>query len=497
MKPLPMLATAAAPFDSDDYVFEVKWDGVRALAGVSTGQWQLWGRQGVDYTSRYPELAVLRRLPAGTVVDGELVVMQRGRADLPALLRRHQRRTPLRPDYQGLPLTYVLFDLLCYRGASMFNETLVRRRELLRALLDRVDDPMLAYSDAVVGCGRAFFEQVVAQGHEGVMAKFQASRYCPGKRSPAWRKLKPACLSPCVIVGYQSDRSGLQRLLVATLRAGELQYAGHLERGLSDAARAELTLRLASKRCAQPVVPCPRLACWVEPDLYCQVAFQGWTPRGHLRHAIFRGLLDETLPHATMDSPSLGIPTDVGRPPQPALPDKIPEFSPDCLELSPRGEVTVLTKAGSAAGALPARHNRFPRRSIMATKKKASQTPSAKASKPRAAAKRTAKVGVAVGETAATTETGKVQEETKPAVAAASTTKPLSAVAAAARVLAESGQAMSCPELIAAMAAKGYWSSPAGKTPASTLYAALLREINTKKDASRFRKTDRGKFTLA
>src|SRR5271163_3918975 len=112
MKPLPMLATAAAPFDSDDYVFEVKWDGVRALAGVSAGQWQLWGRQGVDYTSRYPELAVLRRLPAGTVVDGELVVMQQGRADLPSLLRRHQRRTPLRSDYQGLPLTYVLFDLL-------------------------------------------------------------------------------------------------------------------------------------------------------------------------------------------------------------------------------------------------------------------------------------------------------------------------------------------------------------------------------------------------
>ena len=71
MKPLlPMLATPAVPFDSDAYLFEVKWDGVRALAAIEAGRWRLWGRTGTDYTARYPELAVLGRLPAGTVVDG-------------------------------------------------------------------------------------------------------------------------------------------------------------------------------------------------------------------------------------------------------------------------------------------------------------------------------------------------------------------------------------------------------------------------------------------
>jgi len=79
----------------------------------------------------------------------------------------------------------------------------------------------------------------------------------------------------------------------------------------------------------------------------------------------------------------------------------------------------------------------------------------------------------------------------------ADSAKKLSALAAAARVLSESGQGMTCQELIAAMAAKGYWTSPAGKTPASTLYAALTREIHTKKEASRFQKTERGKFALA
>ena len=80
MKLLPMLATKAAPFDADDYLFEVKWDGVRALAAIEQDSWSLWVRHGVDYTARYPELAVLRRSPSGTVVDGELVALDRGRA---------------------------------------------------------------------------------------------------------------------------------------------------------------------------------------------------------------------------------------------------------------------------------------------------------------------------------------------------------------------------------------------------------------------------------
>jgi bifunctional non-homologous end joining protein LigD len=173
MRLLPMLATASAPFDAEEYSFEVKWDGVRALASVAQDHWCLWGRHGADYTARYPELAVLARLPAGTVVDGELVVWRDGRADFPALLRRHQRQriasaTPV--------VAYVLFDLLSLRGQSLLKETLARRRAQLRELLARVTEPLLVYSDGVAGCGREFFARVVAQGHEGVMAKRQASR---------------------------------------------------------------------------------------------------------------------------------------------------------------------------------------------------------------------------------------------------------------------------------------------------------------------------------
>jgi bifunctional non-homologous end joining protein LigD len=293
MRLLPMLATAAEPFDAPEYSFEIKWDGVRALAAIEPGGWSLWGRDGVDYTPRYPELAVLQGLPPGTLVDGELVVLHQGRADFATLMGRHQRRWPLPAGYQPAAVSYMLFDLLYQRGRSLLRETLQHRREQLRALLEKVKEPLLVYSDAVKGAGRAFFAQAVAQGHEGVMAKEEASSYWPGKRSRAWRKIKPVELLPCVILGYRAGRQGVYGLLVATVRQGALHYVAQLTRGWSAVCAAELAGKLgALPRRSRPVVACPHRACWVEPELYCRVRCQGWTSQGRLRHGVFRGLLE-------------------------------------------------------------------------------------------------------------------------------------------------------------------------------------------------------------
>jgi ATP-dependent DNA ligase len=297
MKPLyqPMLAQAAEPFDHADYEFEVKWDGVRALGAVEPHGWRLWGRKGTDYAPRYPELAVLRCLPAGTVVDGELVVLRQGRADFPALLRRHQRCRPIPGANQGLAVSYVLFDLLVERGRALLQQPLRQRRARLRDLLAAVTAPALVYSDGVVGWGREFFSQAVAQGHEGIVAKHLASRYLPGKRAPAWRKIKPAGVLPCVLVGYTVEWQGVRSVLLATLRHGILSYAGQLSRGFSDQARRTLVPRLAALRRAQPVVPCSQRASWLEPVVYCRVHHQGWTCHGRLRHPVFGGWLEAEL----------------------------------------------------------------------------------------------------------------------------------------------------------------------------------------------------------
>jgi ATP-dependent DNA ligase len=192
-KLLPMLAVPAEPFDAPEYSFEVKWNGVRALAAVEKSGWQLWGRERADYTARYPELDVLRHLPAGTLVDGELVVLDAdNRHDLRRLLRRHGLTDPwrIRQARHWCPVQYVLFDLLYHAGRSLIHEPLVRRRELLAALCRRLDVAEVRFSDAVVGAGRTLYEAAVVRGHEGVIAKHLASAYRPGRRSAAWRKIK-------------------------------------------------------------------------------------------------------------------------------------------------------------------------------------------------------------------------------------------------------------------------------------------------------------------
>jgi ATP-dependent DNA ligase len=190
----PMLAVPAAPFDSSEYTFEIKWDGVRALAAVEATGWRLWGRQRTEYSDRYPELEVLRRLPAETLMDGELVAFDaEGRPDLPRLLRRHGLTDSwrIRQARHWCPVRYVVFDLLYHRGRCLVREPLARRREVLAELCHRLNAADVQFSAGVIGAGKALYEAAIAHGHEGVMAKHVTSTYRPGRRSAAWRKIKP------------------------------------------------------------------------------------------------------------------------------------------------------------------------------------------------------------------------------------------------------------------------------------------------------------------
>src|SRR6516162_4788009 len=170
---LPMLAVPAAPFDSPEYSFELKWDGIRALAAVETAGWRLWGRELADYAARYPELEVLRRLPARTLVVGELVAFDAdGRPDLPRLLRRHALTDSwrIRQARHWCSVRYVLFDLLFHAGHCLMRLPLVGRRELLAEVCERLDR-VVVFSPAVIGGGTVLFQAAVAAGHEGVMGK--------------------------------------------------------------------------------------------------------------------------------------------------------------------------------------------------------------------------------------------------------------------------------------------------------------------------------------
>jgi len=188
-----MLAKPGVPFDSQEHLFEVKWDGTRVLAFVEQGGYRLVNRHRVDVTDRYPELGFLGDLAAGTVLDGEVVVLQNGKPTFRLLLSRNQARAPfkIRSLARTLPATYVVFDLLYERFESLLALPLGTRRKRLEKLMRRYAHPRLVFSQGVVGPGKAFFAEVCGQGLEGVMAKCLASRYRPGRSTDAWIKIKP------------------------------------------------------------------------------------------------------------------------------------------------------------------------------------------------------------------------------------------------------------------------------------------------------------------
>ncbi|HUY36508.1 MAG TPA: hypothetical protein VMV69_27480 [Pirellulales bacterium] len=141
----------------------------------------------------------------------------------------------------------------------------------------------LVLSQGVVGTGGVFFEKVVEQGHEGVMAKHLQSRYLPGRRVQAWRKIKPFQSIPCVVIGYTLSCEGIHSLLVAAMEQGTLRYVAELTGGFSLDDRRRLVQLVQSRVRPQPVVPCAKKpAIWIDPEIYCQVRFLERTPHGRL-----------------------------------------------------------------------------------------------------------------------------------------------------------------------------------------------------------------------
>jgi DNA ligase D-like protein (predicted ligase) len=291
----PMLAKIGKPFASDEHVFEIKWDGTRALAFVEDGSYRLLNRKRRSRKDAYPELEFLAGLPGGTVLDGEIVILEMGRPTFAAMLQREQAREPrrVRALMKQLPAAYVAFDLLYRGGKSMMRRPLSQRREALVDLLAPHEDPRLIRSDGVVGDGLTFFEEAVKRELEGVVAKRLSSLYLPGKRTDAWLKIKRTRRMYCAVIGFIVEGGDLRSLLIAAEDGGTLRYAGRVGSGWNDAKRAEVHAILRRHVRPEPFLPAAVEATWVEPGLYCTVEFLERTEAGELRAPVFVELIEE------------------------------------------------------------------------------------------------------------------------------------------------------------------------------------------------------------
>jgi bifunctional non-homologous end joining protein LigD len=299
--PVALATLAEKPFSNPDWLFEIKWDGERALALIRDGEVELRARSGRDITPEYPEL---KELPKGlnarkAILDGEIVVLdEAGRSNFMRIQQRFGVQNPSRQLQQTVPVTYYAFDLLYYDGYDLRNVALESRKNLLRSLL--TPSERVRFSDHQIEKGIELYEVARQQGLEGIIAKRRDSPY-PGKRSSLWVKLKIVQDMDVVIGGWTAPRRSREHfgaLLMGLYDAsGNLEYIGSVGTGftqdlLDSTFRQLKALEVAN--CPFRITPKVKEAVhWVKPQLVARVKFGQWTHDKRLRAPVFLGFQED------------------------------------------------------------------------------------------------------------------------------------------------------------------------------------------------------------
>jgi len=297
----PMLATLTQqPFSDPNWLFEIKWDGVRALARIENGALKLQSRTGVDITKRYPELSSLPGSFAArqAILDGEIVALDAsGRSDFERLQERMHVRAPGESLVSSTPVVYFAFDLLYCDQYDLRQAPLLQRKQLLQRLLYTFE--RFRYSDHQLEHGKELLELAREQGLEGVLAKRINSVYV-SDRSPNWLKLKITMTLDAVVGGWTAPRTDalpFGSLLLGLYQGKKLRFIGHVGSGFDAKKLSDLSKRLkelATSTCPFDTTPeANEKPFWVSPVLVARVKFSGWTQEHSLRHPVFLGLRED------------------------------------------------------------------------------------------------------------------------------------------------------------------------------------------------------------
>jgi bifunctional non-homologous end joining protein LigD len=329
---LPMLAGAGSlPARDDGWSFEVKWDGVRAIAYAQPGRLRLESRNLRDITPGYPEVrGLLGDLGMREVVlDGELVAFdEAGKPSFERLQRRMHVTAPsaVRRLSASTPVVYAIFDLLFLDGHSLMDRPYSERRKALEAL--GLSGPAWRVPAAHPGSGRQLLAATAAQGLEGIVAKRADARYEPGRRTGAWVKVKHTRRQELVIGGWIPGegrrRESIGALLMGHFEDGRLRYAGRVGTGFTDRMLSQLAARLAELQretpAFDPLPKLPREAQFVAPELVAEVEFREWTSEGVMRAPSYKGLRDDRPAIEVVREDRSGEDADDPEPPDPEAP---------------------------------------------------------------------------------------------------------------------------------------------------------------------------------
>ncbi|MGA2718292.1 MAG: non-homologous end-joining DNA ligase, partial [Candidatus Acidiferrales bacterium] len=293
------------PFSGPEWLFEIKWDGVRTLAQVKNGKTRLWSRSNREMTNEYPEVFDLASHVAlrEAWLDGEIVVLDdAGKSDFQRLQSRFSVQRPSAQLLATAPAVFYAFDILYVDGYDLKKVPLLERKEFLRQVLR--EDSRIRYSDHVLEKGEELYQLAVAQQLEGLIAKRIDSTY-PEGRSSAWVKIKLVKDIDAVVGGWTSPRGAREHfgaLLAGLYDNGKLAFIGGVGTGFSVETQRMIWNKLQKlKKSECPFAERPSTreqAFWVKPELVARVKFSEWTQDRHLRAPRFLGLEDGRDPKA-------------------------------------------------------------------------------------------------------------------------------------------------------------------------------------------------------
>ena len=340
----PMLAQIHdEPFDNEEWIFEIKWDGYRAIAEIERNEVKLYSRNGLSFLRLYPAVAeALRKIKDEAVLDGEIVVLnEKNQPDFQKLQQYDHN--------PSLTIQYYVFDCLSHKGKSITHLPLVERKEIAKKIVG--NNKIIKYSDHVAQSGVEFFSKVTDMNLEGMIAKRATSQYLPGKRTRDWLKIKSHNTQEAVIAGYTAPRGSREyfgALILGMYEKGKLRYIGHTGTGFTSAILKEVHEKLSPlKRPTSPFdtkVPVNSPVTWVEPKLVCAIKFTEVTEEGILRHPVFLGLrIDKSAKEVnTLDVKAATPPAKTPEKPRDAKPVKKPSGQKG-TSLKVNGHVVTLT----------------------------------------------------------------------------------------------------------------------------------------------------------
>lgn len=292
----PMLATKASKIiEEAGWIYELKWDGYRALCNIDGGKVDLYSRNGISFKHKFSELYQnLQEIPYDVILDGEIVSLDPQGKPIFQNLQNYER------EKLG-ELRYYVFDLLFLNGHSTMSLTLVQRKSLIPAIIE--DIPMVYYCEHIDSLGKAFYDKVIAAGMEGVIAKKSDSEYVPGMRSGKWLKIKGYESQEALICGYteSSNAQLFGSLILGLKRNNKLEYIGNCGTGFDVQTRKELFERfepliIDKSPFSDKINLKGRKPTWLSPELICEVRFAEWTRSGTLRHPSYKGLRFDKTP---------------------------------------------------------------------------------------------------------------------------------------------------------------------------------------------------------